>query len=851
MASKKILGLTVQIGASTTQLDKALANIRKESKEITDDLRTVNQQLKFDPKNTELQAQRMDLLAKSVQNSEKKADAYKRAQQSVNQALAEGKITTAQAEKALDEFSDEIRKAGNESKRTKAEFNGMGAEIKTTGKEMDTAGKSALTMGKLIKGNLISSAVISGLKTVGNTIKSIGTALWNGAKAAAHWTFKVGKATIESGAAMRETLGTTERVFGDDILQNQLDPWAKTGYKTMGLSRESALDLANKAGNLLVNKGMTEQQAAEIAMQLVQRSADIGANYNMGTDEAMNYFLSMLKGQYNSADSIGIVTNASAINARALENKLQDVDTSQIIGYGAALDEQKKAEEALTKAIDKYGLESEQAEKANSDLTKATDKLSKMTKAYVGEITDADKALAAYQIGLEQTAKAEGTFADEAKGWNGLKKILSAGLSDIQEKLGGALLPAAESMLGTFSAFLEGEKGQKLVSDLANFLEGLSVSAAEWINNGGLDDFSAGVETVIGKIAELFSPENEQKIEAWVSEKLPQAIETAKTALNEFVKFLQEVNGIIDKIKEITAPDREARTAYDQAKAEGKTELEAQAAYDEERAQLLKEKHDKEQAEKQWAATTSGSEWHWDEIAGGFVKGAAVIEDGGNALKKEETKIVKDTNEFGEENSAAMKDSVKKTQASADTAKSISLSAYWGKLKEMWSIVGGWQEAAAAGNSVVLTGPTVVDGGSTGSTGTGTTSGTTGGTKPNVVSSIVSTVVQDTVDKAMTAYNKIRTSLGFATGGDVVAGVPITVGEAGREIFVPSVPGRIVDHWQSEQMLHGNTTYNNGSNITLTQYITVTGGTTRTAADKAAGDFVNALQKRGINPRRI
>ena len=838
--TKKILGLTVQIGASHSELDKALQKIRKESKDLSDDLKTVNQQLRFDPKNTELQAQRMDLLAKSVQNSEKRIDAYKKAQESVNKALAEGKITATQAEIELEKYTDEIRKAGNESKRTKAEFNGMGAEVKQTGKEMDTAGKSALTMGKLIKSNLISSAVISGLKTVGNVVKSIGTALWNGAKAAAQWTLNFGKAAIESGAAMRETLGTTERVFGQDILQETLDPWAKTGYKTMGLSRESALDLANKAGNLLVNKGMTEQQAAEMAMQLVQRSADIGANYNMGTDEAMNYFLSMLKGQYNSADSIGIVTNASAINARALENKLQDVDTSQIIGYGAALDEQKKAEEALTKAIDKHGLESEQAEKANDELTKATAKLSKMTKAYVGEITDADKALAAYQIGLEQTAKAEGTFADEAKGWNGLKKILSAGLSDIQEKLGGALLPAAESMLGTFSAFLEGEKGQKLVSDLTNFLEGLSVSAAEWINNGGLDDFSAGVETVIGKIAELFSPENEQKIEAWVSEKLPQAIETAKTALNEFVKFLQEVNKTIDNIKDITALDREAKTAYDQAKAEGKSELEAQDAYDKERARLLKEKHDNEQAEKQWAATTSGSEWHWDETIGGLVKGAAVIEDGGQELKKEETKIVKDTEKFGADNSAAMSDAMTGTQKAADTAKKITFSALWGKLAEVVEVRKSLEHEAYLMSQIDY---------STG--GTGTTSGTTSGTKPNVVSSIVSTVVQSTVDKAMTAYNKIRTSLGFATGGDVVAGVPITVGEAGREIFVPSVPGHIVDHWQSEQMLHGNTTYNNGSTVTLTQYITVTGGATRTAADKAAGDFVHALQKRGINPTRL
>lgn len=862
MASKKILGLTVQIGASTTKLDKALADIKKESKQLTDDLKTVNQQLKFDPKNADLQAQKMQLLAKSVQNTEKRAEAYRQAQQAVNKAVAEGQVTTAQAEKALDEFNDEIRKAGNESKRTKAEFNGMADSAADVGKEMDSAGKSAFTMGKLIKGNLISSAVIGGLKLVGSTIKSIGSALWSGAKAAAQWTINFGKAAIESGAAMRETLGTTERVFGGDILSQTLDPWAKQGYKTMGLSRTSALDLANQAGNLLVNKGLTEQEAAEMAKQLVQRSADIGANYNMSTGDAMSYFLSMLKGNYNSADSIGIVTNASAVNALAMQNKLQDVDTSQIIGYEAALEDQRKAQEKLNKAIATYGSGSEQADKANEELTKSSDKLQKMLKAYVGELTDADKALAAVQIGLEQTAKAQGTYEEEAKGWNGLKKTLTAGLENFRDDIGNALLPAAESMLSTFSTYLQGENGQRLLGNITEFLGNISQSAADWINSGGLDDFSDGVETVIGKIAEVLSPENEKKIETWVKEKLPAAIETAQTALNGFMEFCNRLSGVFDWLDKQTEVAKAGEDAYQQAKTDGKSEWQANNAKDKARAQKLAEQAGVKYVDPQdkYAETWSqrgainlgndplntnfnlASELpsNVKQVEALKTQVSSKLESAGKTINKEENKIVKDTQKFGVENGSAMNSAVDATNAAAGRFANIDTSGFSSLTSKLWAQIRDLQAAADAVNSIEISGKT--GGGSSG----GGSSSSGGG----VVKSIVSQTISSAYSNAQAFLQKY--GLKHAVGGVELAGVPHLVGENGPELYVPSVSGRILDHMATRDILKSSSTINNnnGGNITLHQTINVSGSNT-SAGVKVANDFVRTLQKHGINPNRI
>ena len=67
----------------------------------------------------------------------------------------------------------------------------------------------------------------------------------------------------------------------------------------------------------------------------------------------------------------------------------------------------------------------------------------------------------------------------------------------------------------------------------------------------------------------------------------------------------------------------------------------------------------------------------------------------------------------------------------------------------------------------------------------------------------------DTGDQVQSGFGKVIGFLGglfgggHAIGGDVQAGVPIDVGEMGREKFVPSVPGKIVPNDQ----LSGGTAY--------------------------------------------
>lgn len=92
----KIKGLTVEIGGNTTKLDKALENVNKKSRDLSSELGQVNRLLKLDPGNTDLVAQKQKILAEAVENTRKKLDTLKEAEQQVQAQFERGEVSEEQ-----------------------------------------------------------------------------------------------------------------------------------------------------------------------------------------------------------------------------------------------------------------------------------------------------------------------------------------------------------------------------------------------------------------------------------------------------------------------------------------------------------------------------------------------------------------------------------------------------------------------------------------------------------------------------------------------------------------------------------------------------------------------------------
>lgn len=145
--AKKIKGITIKFGADTMALDKALSEIEKTSKNIGSELSSVNKLLKFDPKNTQLLAQKQELLSKQVENTTQKLDALKRVQGEVEKKFKSGDIGAeeyrhfqreiAKTEQDLKSYTTQISRMESEQKSLKESTKQLQAMFEVTGKSLD------------------------------------------------------------------------------------------------------------------------------------------------------------------------------------------------------------------------------------------------------------------------------------------------------------------------------------------------------------------------------------------------------------------------------------------------------------------------------------------------------------------------------------------------------------------------------------------------------------------------------------------------------------------------------------------------------------------------------------------
>lgn len=153
MASN-IKGITIEIGGSTTKLQKALGDVNKKSKDLQSELKQVDRLLKLDPGNATLVAQKQQLLAESVENTKEKLDKLKEAERQVQQQFAKG-----------DANAEQYREIQREVIQTEQSLEKLEKQAKQSAASMSTsfanAGDKITTIGQ--KASIASAAIVAGV----------------------------------------------------------------------------------------------------------------------------------------------------------------------------------------------------------------------------------------------------------------------------------------------------------------------------------------------------------------------------------------------------------------------------------------------------------------------------------------------------------------------------------------------------------------------------------------------------------------------------------------------------------------------------------------------------------------
>ena len=390
MANKKIAGITVEIGGDTTKLGKALSDVDKKSRNLKNELKEVDKALKLDPKNTELLTQKQQVLADAIQNSKKKLDTLKSAQEQVTAQYQRGEIDDGQyrafqreiatAEAELKGFKTEAEKANNavnvlgkEVKSSKEKFKEAGESIEKAGNKVTAfgdslteAGKKATSASVVIAGAAAASykaweKTDEGYDTIVKKTGATGEAL-EGLKDTADSVFTslptdmnkvgvaVGEINTRFGSTGDELEALTQKFIkyseiNDSDVNDSIDN-VSAALKAFGLGSESAGDVLDKLTSISQRTGIPVSQLESLLVSQSATFKEMGLNIGESAE---------LLGQFeiNGVDTATAITalRKAQQNAAAGGKTLSDSLNESIAAIKSASNET----EALQIASDLFG----------------------------------------------------------------------------------------------------------------------------------------------------------------------------------------------------------------------------------------------------------------------------------------------------------------------------------------------------------------------------------------------------------------------------------------------------------------------------------------------------------------
>ncbi len=195
--------------------------------------------------------------------------------------------------------------------------------------------------------------------------------------------------SIGGASDLNETLSKSATIFGTHA--GAIEAFGNSAAKNVGLSKEAAIAAAAGFGDMFLQLGFVEDQAAAMSQQVVIAAADLGSFSNLETADVADRISAAFRGEYDSLQAVIPNINAARVESEALAMSGKDQASS---------------------------------------------------------LTAAEKAAAVLAIVQKDGARAMGDFAKTSDGAANQQKILTAQMEDQQAKLGGLLLPAWTGFLG-------------------------------------------------------------------------------------------------------------------------------------------------------------------------------------------------------------------------------------------------------------------------------------------------------------------------------------------------------------------------------------------------------------------
>lgn len=301
-----IKGITIEFDGNTTKLSKALSDVKKKSKDVNSALKNVNNALKFNPRNTELLAQKQTLLKGKIQATKDQLEAFKAAQKTMD---SEGVDKTSkeymEVRRNIIECESKLKNFNNELKRTEAASSvvgQLGAKFQATGQKIKEAGRkfqyisigAGLAFGKAAKDTAEYEKALAKVSTISDEsqvpIKKLGKEILKLSNTYGLSSTELSEATYQALSASIQTkdvakfVETSAKLAKTGFLEtNEAVDVLTTTINAYGYKAKDAGTISDKLIEIQNRGKVTVQELANNMGQVIPTAAALGVNFdNLG-----------------------------------------------------------------------------------------------------------------------------------------------------------------------------------------------------------------------------------------------------------------------------------------------------------------------------------------------------------------------------------------------------------------------------------------------------------------------------------------------------------------------------------------------------------------------------------------
>lgn len=484
-----IKGITVKIGADTTDLSKAMSSANRSISTTQKQLNEVQKALKLDPSNTELLAQKYRLLTEKADETRKKLQTLKDAQSQVEEQYRNGEIDQGKYDafrRELITTENQLKELEKDVARSNVTINSFGEKMKETGGKLTAAGKAVMPV----------SAAVAG----------IGTAA------------AVSAVNFEDAMAKVSTIADTTEVPLDELRSQILALSSQTGISANEIADNvyNAISAGQKTGdavNFVTNSTKLAKAGFADAGAALDVLTTILNAYGMEASEVTNVSDMLIQTQNLGKTTVAELSSSMGkviptANAYHVQLDQLCAGYAKMTANGVATAESTTYMNSMLNELGKRG-------------TTVSDILKEKTGKSFAELMENGASLADVLSILKESADEQNlSFGDLWSSAEAGKAGLIL-LGDSAEDFNGTLAQMRESTGATESAF------EKLQTNSSKINKAVNAVKNTFIILGGviLDTFSPAIDAVTSGI---------QKLCEWVSS-LPTGIQTVIVVIGTLI----------------------------------------------------------------------------------------------------------------------------------------------------------------------------------------------------------------------------------------------------------------------------------------------------------------------------